>query len=84
MKLELQIKIPYENEKIAKIIERSITPDNYGAPINTNIQMNIENSFLSIRILSTDDIPSFLRTVDDLLVCINLTEKILKEFASIT
>ncbi|MCQ5336826.1 MAG: hypothetical protein NO475_01340 [Candidatus Methanomethylicia archaeon] len=46
--------------------------------------MNIENSFLSIRILSTDDIPSFLRTVDDLLVCINLTEKILKEFASIT
>lgn len=67
---------------MAKSIEKAIRPDNKETPPDTKIKLKTFNSSLMIKIISTADLPSFLRTVDDLLICINAAEKTLKELSS--
>ncbi|MCS7097593.1 MAG: KEOPS complex subunit Pcc1 [Candidatus Methanomethyliaceae archaeon] len=69
------------SREMAKSIEEAIRPDNEEVPPDTKIELGLSNSSLIIRITSTADIPSFIRTIDDLLVCINAAEKTLRELS---
>ncbi|MDH5806497.1 MAG: KEOPS complex subunit Pcc1 [Candidatus Methanomethylicaceae archaeon] len=82
MRLNLVIEKKLSSKEIAKIIKEAIQPDNKEAPTNTEIKLELFEYSLIIKIDSTADIPSFLRTIDDLLACINAAERALNEFSS--
>lgn len=81
MHLRLVIEKRLSSREIARAIKEAIQPDNKEAPANTEIELELLESCLKIKISSTADIPSFLRTIDDLLVCINAAEKVLNELS---
>jgi len=65
-----------DSSKAAKVM-RAVSPDNQGAPDDTSIEMLIEGGSLVVKVVSTADLPSFLRTIDDLLSCIQVAERTL-------
>jgi len=54
---------------------RAVSPDNKGAPAGTEIEISTSGGKLIIRVASSSDLQSFLRTVDDLLFCIQTAER---------
>lgn len=82
MRLKLVIEKKLLSKEIARAIKEAIHPDNKEAPTNTEIELELLESSLIIKINSTADVPSFLRTIDDLLVCINAAERALNELSS--
>lgn len=75
----IEKKLP--SEEIARAIKEAIQPDNKETPVDTEIGLELSGSSLIVKITSTADIPSFLRTIDDLLVCINTAERALNEIS---
>jgi tRNA threonylcarbamoyladenosine modification (KEOPS) complex Pcc1 subunit len=75
MKTEIAITREYATASAAERIMKAVQPDNRGVPDGTAIQMNVSGTSLLITITSTDPLQSFLRTVDDLLFCIQVAER---------
>jgi tRNA threonylcarbamoyladenosine modification (KEOPS) complex Pcc1 subunit len=71
---EIIIKRDYGSNSFAKKVLRAIQPDNKGVPAGTSIAMKVSGGFLIIKVSSTGGLMSFLRTVDDLLLCIQVAE----------
>ncbi|MBM5805410.1 MAG: hypothetical protein FJZ49_05035 [Candidatus Verstraetearchaeota archaeon] len=74
MRSEITIKRDYGSRSLAGKVLRAVQPDNKGVPADTSIEMKVSGSSLLIKISSTGALPSFLRTVDDLLLCIQVAE----------
>ena len=72
MQIKAQIKFEYETEKQAKIASKSLNPDNIGF-LNSHV---VENKL--IYDISGDSLNTFLATVDDLLFCEIMVEKVLE------
>lgn len=81
MRLELVIEKKLPSREIARAIKEAVEPDNREVPSDTRIELKLMGSSLIIKVNSTADVPSFLRTVDDLLVCINAAERVLSAFS---
>jgi tRNA threonylcarbamoyladenosine modification (KEOPS) complex Pcc1 subunit len=74
LRSEITISRDYGSDSLAENVLSSIQPDNKGLPAGTSIKMKVSGNFLIIRVLSTGGLPSFLRTIDDLLLCIQVAE----------
>jgi tRNA threonylcarbamoyladenosine modification (KEOPS) complex Pcc1 subunit len=74
MRSSITIKRDYGGNGLAKKVLKALQPDNREVPVNTTIKMNVEGGSLLIEIKSTGNLPSFLRTVDDLLLCLQAAE----------
>ncbi len=75
MRSEMSIRREYASQRIAISILKAVSPDNKGAPGDTKIEMRAEGNSLLVKIVSDAALPSFLRTVDDLLLCLQAAEK---------
>lgn len=78
MLLKAEIKIRYENERIAEHILRSIEPENFISE-ELKIRSIIRNNELYTEIITTKSVGTLKNTIDDLLMAIQLAEKILKK-----
>lgn len=76
MRSEISIRRDYSSPKMASSVLKAVAPDNKDAPADTSIEMRADGSALLILITSEADLPSFLRTLDDLLLCIQAAEKV--------
>ncbi|MEN3015788.1 MAG: KEOPS complex subunit Pcc1 [Candidatus Methanosuratincola petrocarbonis] len=65
----------YGSHETAETVMRAVSPDNKGAPAGTEIDVSASGGKLTVRIASSSDLQSFLRTVDDLLFCIQTAER---------
>ncbi len=75
MRSEISIRCEYASPRIAVGVLMAVSPDNKDAPRDTKIEMRAEGRALLVNIASDADLPSFLRTVDDLLLCLQAAEK---------
>lgn len=75
MRSVISIRREYPSPKMASSVLRAVAPDNKEVPGDTGIEMSADGSALLVRIISSADLPSFLRTLDDLLLCIQAAEK---------
>ena len=74
MKSELLMTRDYSSALIAEKIIRAVQPEIADLPPGTCISMDVTGLSLRIRITSSDPLPSLLRTIDDLLACIQVAE----------
>lgn len=78
MKSHIEIKREYSDGSSAERVMKALLPDNSGVPADTKIAMRVERSALIVEVSSNGDLPSFLRTVDDLLLCLQAAEGALR------
>jgi len=78
MKSRIAIHREYGDAKSPKRVMKALLPDNSGAPKGTMISMRTEGKALIMEVSSDGDLQSFLRTVDDLLLCLQAAEGALK------
>lgn len=74
-----RIQIKYKDSETARAIQKSITPDNLGAPDGMHIIASVNGNSLEIEIVSDRSIGSLVATLDDLLSCIQAAEKTLEK-----
>ncbi|MGQ9759362.1 MAG: KEOPS complex subunit Pcc1 [Candidatus Methanomethylicaceae archaeon] len=74
MPFEISVRRVYASVVVAESIKNSLQPDNIGAPAGTSIELRLDGTSLIIKVVSKQDLPSFLRTVDDLLTCLQAAE----------
>ncbi|MDH5811533.1 MAG: KEOPS complex subunit Pcc1 [Candidatus Methanomethylicaceae archaeon] len=79
MLTEILIRRSYSSSSVAEAIKNSLQPDNINVPSATTIELNLEKDSLLIKVSSKDDIASFLRTVDDILICLQAAETTIHE-----
>ncbi|MGC8936265.1 MAG: KEOPS complex subunit Pcc1 [Candidatus Methanomethylicaceae archaeon] len=79
MLFEILIRRSYASSEVAESIKNSLQPDNIDAPSGTSIELSLNDSSLVIKASSKEDLPSFLRTVDDLLTCLQAAESTVRE-----
>ena len=77
MLLKAKIIIKYESSKIAEHILRSIEPENLITK-ELKIKGTIKNNELQTEVITTKSVGTLKYTIDDLLMAIQLAEKILK------
>lgn len=78
MRSRIEIRREYGDSKSPERVMKALAPDNSGAPKDTLITVRAEANELVIEVSSDGDIQSFLRTVDDLLLCLQAAEGALK------
>lgn len=67
--LDLELKMEYEDEKVAKAIYLALEPDNKGY-----VESKLDGKTISFRI-KAEDAGSMRNTADDLLACIKIAEE---------
>jgi len=78
MRSRIEIRREYGDCESPKRVMGALLPDNRGAPKRTRIEMHPEGESLVIVVSSDGVLQSFLRTVDDLLLCLQAAEGALK------
>ena len=78
MRSRIVIHREYGGATSPKRVMKALLPDNSGAPKGTIISMRTEGKALIIEVSSDGDLQSFLRTIDDLLLCLQAAEGALK------
>jgi hypothetical protein len=73
--LKIEIKINYNNEKIANSIAKALTPDDKCAPPYLEVRTWNMNGELNSKIECKDRFDTFISTIDDLLASIQAAEK---------
>jgi tRNA threonylcarbamoyladenosine modification (KEOPS) complex Pcc1 subunit len=74
MRASIEIKREFSDALSAERVMKALLPDNKGVPKGTKIKMRTDGSDLVIEVSSSDELPSFLRTVDDILLCLQVAE----------
>lgn len=74
MRSEITFSRDYGSGSLAENVLNSIKPDNKELPAGTSIKMKVSGNSLIIKVFSTGGLSSFLRTIDDLLLCIQVAE----------
>jgi tRNA threonylcarbamoyladenosine modification (KEOPS) complex Pcc1 subunit len=78
LKSEITIKLTFDNETLAKSIEKATAPENQETPKNITATSDIKNNEMHIKIKSEDSIKDLLTTVEDYLEKIDLSYKTIK------
>ena len=78
MRSHIEIKREYGDGASAECVMKALLPDNRGVPADTKIVMHVKGSALIAEVSSNGDLSSFLRTVDDLLLCLQAAEGALR------
>ena len=73
--MKIEIKINYNNEKIANSIAKALTPDDKLAPSHLKVRTWNKDGELNSIIECKDKFDTFISTIDDLLASIQAAEK---------
>lgn len=77
-KLEAEIILEYEDEKVAEATAKAVSPDNYKAPKELSIQTTLEKNKVITVIRCGGKFSTLIATIDDLLFCVSTAEKTIK------
>ena len=77
--VEANLELKFKDEDTAQSIMDAVSPDNVQVPEGININMELQENVLSIKISCSKGIGSMIATLDDLLSCIQAAEKTLMQ-----
>jgi tRNA threonylcarbamoyladenosine modification (KEOPS) complex Pcc1 subunit len=77
-KLETEIILEYEDEKVAETTAKAVSPDNYKAPKGLSIKTTWDKNRVITVIRCRGKFSTFIATIDDLLFCVSTAEKTIK------
>ncbi len=72
----------YQNEEEALAVCRAISPDNVDAPEGMHIETRVEGESVEISVSYTGGLEKLIVAVDDILWCMQISEKTLKALES--
>jgi tRNA threonylcarbamoyladenosine modification (KEOPS) complex Pcc1 subunit len=76
--LQATITLEYEDEKIAKVIAQSVSPDNFKTPIGLHVKTERDANKVITQIECEGKLATFTATIDDLLFSVSTAEKTLE------
>ncbi len=76
-KLEAEITLEYDNAEYAEAVAKSVSPDNFKAPSGLSVETVCMRKEVFTSIKCKVGIPTFIATIDDLLFCVSISEKVL-------
>ena len=71
-----EILLNYDSNKYADSVAKSVSPDNYEIPLGLEIETIQENMSVVTKITSKKSLETLLSTIDDLLSCIQIAERV--------
>jgi tRNA threonylcarbamoyladenosine modification (KEOPS) complex Pcc1 subunit len=74
-KLDAEIILEYDDEKIAKAITEAVSPDNFKTPKGLLLKTIWQKEKVLTEIKCEKGLQTFIATLDDLLFCISTAEK---------
>ena len=77
-KLEADITLEYDDEKVAEAIAKAVSPDNFKTPSGLTIKTKWRGRKVLTMIKCGRKLPTFIATIDDLLFCASTAEKTLQ------
>jgi hypothetical protein len=77
-KLEIEIKLQYNDYNVADAIVKAVSPDNFNTSSNLSIKTTRQKNKVLTYINCCGKLSTFLATIDDLLFCISITERTLQ------
>jgi len=77
-RLEAEIVLEYENARTADAIAKAVSPDNFKTPKGLSITTTRRGNKVLTQIRSEGKFATFIATIDDLLFCISVAEKVLQ------
>jgi len=77
--LEAEVSLQYENERLAEVVAKSVSPDNFKVPKGLRIKTMLKGNEVFTRIKCKGKFTTFIATVDDLLFSVSTAEKTLKK-----
>jgi hypothetical protein len=72
-----EISINYNSKKLAESVAESVSPDNYGTPLGLEVETLFEDMTVITKITSQKSLETLLSTIDDLLSCIQIAERVI-------
>jgi hypothetical protein len=73
--LQATITLEYKNEKTAQAVAEAVSPDNFKAPVDLQIQTDQENNKVVTQIECEGKLSTLISTIDDLLFSASIAEK---------
>jgi tRNA threonylcarbamoyladenosine modification (KEOPS) complex Pcc1 subunit len=73
--LEAEIKLEYNDEKVAQAVAKAVSPDNFKTPEGLSIQTTRRANKVITKIAHTGKFSTFIATIDDLLLCVTTAER---------
>jgi len=75
--LEAKITISYKNKKEAEAVAKAVSPDNLKLPRGLFVKTISKESKVFTMIKCETKLQTFMATIDDLLGCVSVAEKVL-------
>jgi len=76
--LEAELCFIYETEREAKAVAKAVSPDNVEAPSGLIVETSRSGRRMLASICCEKSLRTFIATLDDILACISVAEKIFK------
>ncbi len=76
--MKITIKIRHASRKFAESVAKSVSPDNRKAPPNVIVKTRAREN-ITTSIVKCERLETFIATVDDLLLCMDVAQKTLEE-----
>ena len=76
--MKAQITLRYEEEKEAEAIANAVSPDNKKTPSSLSIKTASRGNQVITYMKCSEKIPTLIATIDDLLSCVSVAEKVLR------
>ncbi|MCW3981533.1 MAG: KEOPS complex subunit Pcc1 [Candidatus Bathyarchaeota archaeon] len=78
MKLRAELSFVYSDAKEAEAVAEAVTPDNFKVPEGLDVSSVAKNNELLSAVHCDKSLMTFLATLDDLLACISVAEKVVQ------
>ena len=76
--MEAEITLKYDKAKIAEAVANAVSPDNLKTPAGLSVKTTRKRNKVVTYIGCKRKLPTFIATIDDLLFCITIAEKIIR------
>ena len=81
--MEAEIILDYCEGKIAEVVAKAVSPDNFKTSSNLSIKTTWKKGKVLTKINCKRKLSTFIATIDDLLFCISTAEKTLQSIKKI-
>jgi hypothetical protein len=72
-----EIWLNYDSKKYAESVADSVSPDNVETPLGLEVETLHENITVITKITSKKSLETLLSTIDDLLSCVQISERVI-------
>lgn len=76
--MEARIVLKYDDANVATAVAKAVSPDNFKTPRDLIINTTNEAKEVITQIECRGKLPTFIATIDDLLFCVSIAEKVLQ------